>query len=306
MLGDAEKFKMDNIMEGIGFLRYIYDAVRLVDPVTKKVYEMDESLKECKSSCYEFWNTGQVCKNCVSMRAIKENKTFIKVEYNGEKVYMVTVVPVQVGNRIFVAELLKEASDSNLVEEFLGKGQSEIYEILERKNMMLVRDELTKIFNRRYINERLPYEIMQASLKGEEISIIMADIDKFKNINDTYGHIAGDKVLQAFAGVLEGCIRKELDWAARYGGEEFIVFLKAAGYEKAHEVAERMRKATEGIAVDYEERTIRFTSSFGVCTLNKSLGMERLIAAADKNLYTAKNTGRNKVVSSEYEGGDFD
>lgn len=304
MRSDSVNLKIDNIMEGIGFLSHIYDAVRLVDPVAKKVYDIGDNPVESESKCYEFWNTGQVCKNCTSMRAIKENKTFIKIEYNGERVYMVTVVPVQVEGRIFVAELLKEASDSNLVDEFLGKGKSEIYGMLERKNLLLVKDELTKVYNRRYINERLPYEIMSACEKGEEISIIMADIDKFKSINDNYGHIAGDKVIEAFAGVLEGCVRKDLDWVARYGGEEFIVFLKGAGCDKAHEVAERMRKSAEGFSLEYDGNEISFTSSFGVCTLLKNLSLEKLIAAADKNLYAAKNAGRNRVVSSEYEGGD--
>lgn len=174
-----------------------------------------------------------------------------------------------------------------------------MYKLIDSMKSISLKDSLTGIYNRRYINEKLPVEIISASLSEQSLSIIMVDIDFFKKVNDVYGHLTGDCTLKSLADILLGCIKRESDWVSRYGGEEFLVCLPGAGLEKALEIAEHIRKTVENSVILCGEHTIKITASFGVCSIKPSPGasVENLIDCADKKLYEAKNNGRNRVES---------
>ena len=159
----------------------------------------------------------------------------------------------------------------------------------------MVRDELTQLFNRRYINERLPVEIFQGLTKKKITTLIMVDIDEFKKINDQHGHIAGDMILQEFAKLLLNGLPGADDWAARYGGEEFLLCLHDSDASKAMKVAEQIRKTIEKTQFTIPNGIVNITCSLGVCTAGEEMNMQEWIDAADKNLYLAKSNGGNKV-----------
>jgi diguanylate cyclase (GGDEF)-like protein len=160
-----------------------------------------------------------------------------------------------------------------------------------------MRDALTGTYNRRFMNERLPVDLVAMALSEKSISVIIADIDHFKYVNDTYGHLTGDSILKYFSGTLLSCIRRDSDWVARFGGEEFLICLPGASLEKAHELAEQMRSAVEQAEYLCGEHTIKITASFGICSVKPRQGdsTDAIIDAADKKLYHAKNNGRNRV-----------
>ena len=162
-------------------------------------------------------------------------------------------------------------------------------------NDALVRDELTQLFNRRYINERLPVEIFQGLSMKMEKTLIMVDIDEFKKINDQYGHIAGDMILQEFAKLLLNGLPGTDDWVARYGGEEFLIYLHDSDVSKAMKVAEQIRLMIENTQFTIPNGTVNITCSLGVRTASGEMNMQEWIDAADKNLYMAKANGGNKV-----------
>lgn len=158
-------------------------------------------------------------------------------------------------------------------------------------------DSLTGAYNRRYIEERLLVDIYNAGMDQQPLTVILADIDRFKNINDIYGHPAGDMVLKEFVAISKNFIRKDTDWIARYGGDEFLLVLKNADKTVAERVSEKIRSACEQTSVPYENSLIRFTASLGACTSrDRNQTPEALIRFSDKNLYRAKNAGRNQVV----------
>jgi two-component system, cell cycle response regulator len=131
------------------------------------------------------------------------------------------------------------------------------------------------------------------------LSIIFADLDFYKNINDEYGHTAGDYVLRGFSELLTRNVRKEKDWVARYGGEEFMIFLSDTANEGAKEIAERIRIATMNKTFDYNGRSIKITCSFGVVTIDNfsvTPSVDEILETVDKRLYQAKKLGRNIVV----------
>ncbi|RME23391.1 MAG: GGDEF domain-containing protein [Deltaproteobacteria bacterium] len=157
-------------------------------------------------------------------------------------------------------------------------------------------DGLTEVYNKRYFMENLDREISRARRYDRQLSMIMIDVDHFKQINDTYGHLAGDYVLKALARVLSENIRRE-DFLARYGGEEFAVILPEIGLANAKVMAEKVRRLVEEQEFSFEGTVIPVTISIGVATLD-SQQMEGadLIARADEKLYEAKQSGRNRVI----------
>lgn len=160
------------------------------------------------------------------------------------------------------------------------------------------RDYLTGLYNRRFFAEESARAILLSLRNNSQFSIISMDIDKFKKINDKYGHVAGDDVIIAVADKLQELIRKS-DIAARFGGEEFILLLNEISSENAVKVAENMRQIIEDLEVIYKEHKIKFTLSFGVAqfdTFKDNNEIQNTIARADKALYEAKNSGRNKVI----------
>ena len=160
-------------------------------------------------------------------------------------------------------------------------------------------DGLTGLWNRAHFDERLASELSGALRHGTQVSLIIADLDRFKNLNDTHGHPFGDEVLERAAAALSG--GRAQDVACRYGGEEFAVILPGTGMEEAMEVAERHRSAIEIISwTDRPE--VRITGSFGVADLTCLPGaptVESLVEVTDAALYRAKTAGRNQVVRAD-------
>ena len=135
--------------------------------------------------------------------------------------------------------------------------------------------------------------------KGCPLSVLFADLDYYKKVNDLYGHGGGDLVLREMAGILARSIRKGKDWVARYGGEEFLAFLNGCGNGKAREIAERIRVAVMRHTFHYRGQDIRITCSFGVVTIDDfsaSPSPDEILDAVDRRLYQAKERGRNVVV----------
>ena len=166
-----------------------------------------------------------------------------------------------------------------------------------------VTDELTGLFNHRRFQEVMFQEVERAKRFGDEISLIMLDIDNFKRVNDTYGHMQGDLVLREVARVLRESSR-EIDEPARYGGEEMAVALPGTDLDGAYNFAERVRHAIEALELPLIEGggTLRVTASFGAAALERGNGevdKDALVAAADAALYRAKRSGKNRTVRAE-------
>ena len=160
-----------------------------------------------------------------------------------------------------------------------------------------IRDPLTTLFNRRYLEETLERELHQAKRSENRIGIIMIDIDHFKKFNDTYGHGAGDALLFSLGGFLKASIRGG-DIPCRYGGEEFMLILLGASLEETGKRAEVIRQKIKKMEVAYEELVLPpITLSLGVaCFPQNGATVTELLRSADNALYQAKAEGRDKVV----------
>ena len=156
-------------------------------------------------------------------------------------------------------------------------------------------DYLTNIFNRRHFFKVAQAELERSQRYNRSLSVIIFDIDRFKKINDTYGHGVGDEVLRRLTALYQDSLR-ENDIFARYGGEEFVVLLPETEVEQARQIAERMRKTCAETTLDIGEDTVKPTISFGVSSLgNENLLLDELLLRADRALYASKESGRNRV-----------
>ncbi len=167
---------------------------------------------------------------------------------------------------------------------------------------MAVTDQLTGLYNRRYLASHLSAMFDRAYWTGRSLSVLILDIDHFKRINDTYGHDVGDKVIQTFAERITGAIRG-IDLACRYGGEEFLVAMPDTDINFANVVAERLREdiAGEKITLNQGRDVVEVTVSIGIASTDYGTDVDtaqKLIKRADEALYQAKETGRNKVILS--------
>lgn len=279
----------------------MYDIARLVEPVKGSVDSIlsgEASQSEASAlNCYHLWQQVKPCQNCISSRALNENDAFMKIEYNGEKLYMITAIPLELAQKRVVLELIKDITNNGIVGiDICGQASGKVGQIINSRNEAVVKDELTRVYNKRYIYERLPFDILKSLTDKVPLTVIMADIDAFKRINDNYGHVAGDYVLRGFAKALKRHIRKDKDWVARYGGDEFLVVMCGTDSKAAYNIAERIRRKVEGAELTYQGQPIRITGSFGGCALQREVMVaEKLIECADKNLYKAKKEGRNRV-----------
>lgn len=171
---------------------------------------------------------------------------------------------------------------------------------LQHTMELAIVDGLTGLNNRRYLDNHLKILFDRAAVRGRPISICMTDIDRFKLVNDTYGHDVGDEVLREFAARIRSTVRGA-DLACRYGGEEFVVVMPDTPMELATSVAERLRAIIEDkpFHVRSIDRELSITASLGIATSSGAFGApDELLKQADKALYEAKHTGRNRVVAA--------
>ncbi|MBA4189976.1 MAG: GGDEF domain-containing protein [Planctomycetaceae bacterium] len=184
----------------------------------------------------------------------------------------------------------------NCIYRYLAGGNIEA-EYHEEIYRLTILDGLTQIHNQRYLSEFLDREVVRSQRHNRPLSVLMIDIDKFKLVNDTYGHLCGDFVLRELADIVRTTMRKE-DLFARYGGEEFAIVLVEADNAEAMVVAERIRKAVASHQFRFESNPLNLTISIGVATTSGDMEMNaaNLLRIADENMYNAKRNGRDKVV----------
>ncbi|BEP28310.1 GGDEF domain-containing protein [Helicovermis profundi] len=236
-----------------------------------------------------------VCENCISTRSIQTGKSYIKIEHNGKYAFMVTTSPIKYNNKTFILELLRHVKNEDVISTVNILDYKDITKTLKKRNIELVTDSLTGVYNRKFIDERIPYKLAFFQNFKEDFSLLLCDIDNFKYINDTYGHLAGDFVLQEFSKRLDKIIRKDIDWVARYGGDEFIILLDKINLKSTIIVANKLKESISDTPIILENTEIHITASFGFVKPNKEDTYGSILKRVDKHLYESKTTGKNKI-----------
>jgi len=287
----TNRVTLEVLESNLGVFHKMYDMVRLVDPIDKKVVEFHGlERNEVNEICYNY---------CISVRAYLEEKCYFKLEETSDTIMIVTAIVIENSEKPTVIELFKNASESMMIGSGDYSDGHMLSGVLSELRDMVIRDKLSGLYNRRYVEERLPADIVKATLEKLPLSIIFFDIDNFKDINDTYGHAYGDKALIEFAISISQCIRPDSDWAARYGGDEFLVCLMNATEIEAYQIADEIRCKIPDLSISDNEK-VKISASLGVYTMEDStLTAGELISFADKKMYKEKQQRKNCNIEKE-------
>lgn len=285
-----DRITLNEIKDKLDFFHKMYDAVRLIDPLHKKVLEFQDSdVMITKEVCYHYWGDKKICDNCISIRSYQEDKSLVKMEKTQDAVFLVTAIPITTKESPAVLELLKNVTDTM----FVGSGDYNKSEMLSRYveeiSNAIVKDPLTLLFNRRFVEERLPADIVESTLTNTPLSLCFLDLDNFKVINDTYGHGAGDKAIRTVSEIIISNIDCNKSWAARFGGDEFLVCLNGTSEEDATLIMKKIQREVGNLPIYSEKDSIKLSLTYGIKTMEDTpLTAAELIREADKIMYLAK------------------
>ena len=253
----------------------LYDSVATIGRDPQNTIVLDSDSVSRRHAVIELCDAGRLLRDLDST-----NGTYLN-DIQVRSAVLSNADMVKIGDSIF-----KYLSGTNVEASY----HEEIYR-------MTIHDGLTQIANKRYLHDYLDKEFSRARRYGRELSLLMLDIDHFKDVNDRFGHLTGDYVLKELAAALRKRIRKE-ELFARYGGEEFVVVLPESGREVAVTFAEIVRKMVEEHTFEFEGHPLSITVSVGVGLIAPDITtVDELIKKADDKLYEAKRAGRNRVAS---------
>ena len=287
--GRMKDYKMTGQQAEERMLQYenVFSVVRLLDAETilnaAKGKNQNISAEPCR--CFDFWETGKRCRNCVSLKALEEKNKKTKLEFRENNVYQVTAHYVEVDGKPKVMELIQYLDEEDIVDI---DGSERLFTKLNGFQDELYRDVLTGIYNRRYYEDQLRKQILPAG-------IAMIDLDDFKLYNDTCGHNAGDLALTTVAGVIRGMIRRTTDILIRYGGDEFLLVMPGVKEEDFTQKLRQIQNEVHSKEVPGFSRLQLSVSIGGV--LSEEHKIENAVEMADKLMYRAKNH-KNAVVTA--------
>lgn len=272
----------------------IYDKIRLVDPVKKKIhlYLKPDTIntEELDESCYEIWDNGTVCINCISSRALILNKTLVKIEIKNSRVFLVTSIPVEREDYPLVIELVKDITDSGIL-EIEGKNISEIRKLVNQKNLKIISDVITRVFNEEFIFERLPYDIIRSQEQKEPLSLIYLEVDNLKKIHDIYGFKTGDHILKEIAKILRNYRRSHEDWTARFNDSGFLIILHNTNERQTYEICKRISDRLGRIDFKLDGKAISVKKNLGWYVLhNEKITTKELIEKVINKTNSEKET----------------
>jgi diguanylate cyclase len=191
-------------------------------------------------------------------------------------------------------ELTEQLRDMQLKLDEVEKLAVSAQYAIEEQRRKAMHDSLTGLPNREFYQQRLEQELQRIKRYGGKLSLMVCDVDLFKRINDNYGHLAGDKVLNIIAKSLQKNLRSS-DFIARYGGEEFVALMPETSTAEAKIIAEKLRKKVERSPFNFKKEPIQITVSFGISEFAPGESADEVFSRADKALYAAKEKGRNQV-----------
>ncbi|MDB4442672.1 GGDEF domain-containing protein [bacterium] len=251
-----------------------------------------------KNRAMSLWKLKETVNHFGFSAEIDVNQIWDKIYSQIQQIFPIFDIEIGQDEYIQIIESAK-AELSKLSVEMINNYVHQDKEIRTLKEQV-VRDSMTQLYNHHHFRQLLQSELARAKRYNRPLSLLFGDIDNFKAINDTYGHLAGDRIIKALATKLRMETR-DSDHVARYGGEEFAVILTETTIEDAKMIAERLRSEIESMDIMYGDNSISITLSFGIAELtdNKQADIDELISRADKASYQAKEQGKNRCVIAD-------
>ena len=272
------------------------DAVRIVDPVTQQVMSADGG-EIVGPVCCGLWGREERCENCTSMRALRTKDFSYKMEVCNGRTYWVFSRFLRVNGRPYVVEIVNDVTDKFLVTD---ENSERTQQIIEQHNHARVSDALTSAYNRRFLEEHIVPSLEECRQKGITVNLAIMDMDDFKQVNDTYGHQAGDAVLMDVAGFwrqqFNSRVKCRERMLVRFGGDEMLIVTCGMELEDFRLQLQRGYSQMRKVSYYKDIEPIPFSISFGVASSTEMLqdwSWEDLLRKADSRMYARKRKRGN-------------
>ena len=271
-----QEFTNSEIHTLVDTLKPFYDFVRVVS--VEHFSDIDHGTVQC----YSLWGRNTPCSNCISRHAVADSKRMVKFDFIGNDVYYVVATPLKVDGESASLEMLIRLEDDLLLN---SDGYNEFIDKISKYNNAVTKDGMTGLYNKQYFQNYLSSMILAPS--DAQMGILMCDVDDFKEINDSFGHIMGDHIIMAIAQVLLGCTENCSDkFAARFGGDEFVVLLKNTTEDEMKGMIRTIKENVKRIDRQYQDVSV--SMSIGYACQQQGYQRSALVEEADKALYVEK------------------
>lgn len=267
----------------------LFDFYRIVDVETYFVYDWyDGKSIASNERCYNVWKHDKACQNCISRACVLEKKRIFKLEYFEGQIYLIMALPVTLENKPLAIELICNVTNSLVVNDSFHTQNINVHEIIKQMNDIAVRDSYTGLYNKRYAEQALCKAVSEWK-SGSGLFIGVLDIDHFKQVNDTYGHVVGDEVLCVIAKILIPYAERANGWASRIGGDEFMVLWNGITPQTALAMEQELQEAVA--AHVFIKNDTHFTVSISIGVVEYKAQMESwkvFQEEADQKMYISK------------------
>jgi len=252
------------VREKMWILDNMYDVMRIIDPINKNVINISNQQSIINNTkCYDFLNRGAICSNCISMRVDVEKDTFIKLEYVSGGVMLIIATSIVINEERYIVEIIKNiaAQKSKLLN---NNCNSYVKEVIDNLNEKIIRDELTGIYNRIYIESRLPVDLNNSVINENNLSILMLDIDEVQNINDEYGQEIWSKFLKDTSKLISEYVENDSYWIGRYLENKYIIVLNNIQKEEACNISNKIKQLLKDILFEYNNEIMNLNVNWGI------------------------------------------
>lgn len=254
-------------------------CIRLIDTRNQKLLK---EKKELQIPLFDYEKNRNLYKQCII-----RNEIIYHIKRNHKQSFFIILIPIRSSEEKLIIELTLDMKN-NLRINNLPMNTRNIYS-RQKICQLIITDDLSGLYNRRYINRRLPHDLAMSKQKNIPLLIIFGDIDDFKTVNDTYGHRAGDKVLKYVGNILKQEIKKPYGWAARYGGDEFLICLKNIGKKRADEIIDAVNEKIKSKIFEFNNQKFKITCTFAEHLIEHGeLTIEEIFEKLDSELYAVK------------------
>ena len=295
MKKDFTRDEIETLMEG---MRTDTNVVRLVDPMSEMILDTAGQIVP-GALCNAVWGHGHRCENCSSLRALQSEATIYKMEFNRDRTYWIISRFVRVEGKPCILEIVADTTDFIIIE---STQLETVGEIIESYNLNVSTDSLTTVFNRNYLEDVFIPSIPFRRENNFPVHVAIMDLDRFKDINDTYGHVAGDAILadvgRFWKGKINSRAKNREQVVVRYGGDEFVIIDCLHSYDEFRYSVINWYRSMRKTCFLPDGTEAPFSMSFGFASstnMQGEWGWDELFASADADLYKAKKTRHREM-----------
>lgn len=268
----------DKVKEKLWILDNMYDFMRVIDPINKNVINIsnEPSVVNC-SKCYDFLNKGEMCKNCISVRVEVEKDTFIKLECIPNGVMLIIATFININGKRYIVETIKNiAAQKNKI--LNDKFNSHVKNVIDNLNEKVIKDEESSVYNRIYIESRLPVDLNNSIINQNNLSIIMVETDEFENVNDNHGREVWSSFLKYVVEIIGESVNGESYWIGRYSENKYIIVLNNIDKEETYKISNKIKNLLKDIPFEYNNEIMKFNVNLGVyCSENERIDIKNIL-----------------------------